>query len=257
MRRKSLPLAAALGFVIASGGWAGAEEPAAPKWTWPEHPMNVRVLPKEVTPEQLRGVMLAFTNALGVRCAYCHVGREGEPLSTYDFASDKNPMKVTARTMMQMVGTIRSDYLAKIETSGPKKAHFGCRSCHAGRARPQSLEEAMQELIDAEGAAAAVGHYRDLRARYFGRGAYDFGEESLARLSASLLEAQRTDDAIVMLRLNAEQYPTSGSAWEDLADAYRAAGQAELARVFYRKALETDPTDTSALHKLSELGSGP
>ena len=33
-------------------------------------------------------VMPGFTRALGVRCSYCHVGEEGESLSTYDFASD-------------------------------------------------------------------------------------------------------------------------------------------------------------------------
>ncbi len=257
MRRNVLPFVVALGVAAGSAVPMCAAEPEAPKWTWPEHPMNIQVFPKDVTPDQLRGTMLAFTNALGVRCAYCHVGREGEPLSTYDFASDKNPMKGTARTMMRMIVAVRSDYLAKIETSGPKKAHFGCRTCHAGRARPQSLEEAMQEVIDAEGAEAAVGRYRELRERYWGRGAYDFGEGSLSRLGARLLEANRPEDALVMLRLNTEQYPQSGSAWEDLADAYRATGQIELARVFYRKSLETDPTNAGALHKLTELASAP
>jgi tetratricopeptide (TPR) repeat protein len=257
MRREMLLLVVALGVAAGLVAPTRAAEPEAPKWTWPEHPTNIQVLPKEVTPDQLRGTMLAFTSALGVRCAYCHVGREGEPLSSYDFASDKNPMKGTTRTMMRMVAAVRTDYLAKIETSGPKRARFGCRTCHAGRARPQSLEEAMQEVIDAEGAEAAVARYRQLKERYGDRGAYDFGEESLSRLGASLLEAKRPDDALVMLRLNTEQFPQSGRAWEDLADAYRATGQTELARIFYRKALETDPTNPGALHKLTELAAGP
>src|SRR5262245_17719462 len=75
-------------------------------WKWPEKPKNLKVLPKDLTGEKLRPIMFGFTRALGVRCTYCHVGEEGKPLSTYDFASDKNPNKDRARAMFKMLGSI-------------------------------------------------------------------------------------------------------------------------------------------------------
>ena len=47
-----------------------------------------------VSGERLRPVMMGFTRALGVRCNHCHVGEDGQPLSTFDFVSDENPNKV-------------------------------------------------------------------------------------------------------------------------------------------------------------------
>src|SRR5262245_19404795 len=41
---------------------------------------NLQVLPKDISEEQLNSTMNGFTRALGVRCAYCHVGEEGKPL---------------------------------------------------------------------------------------------------------------------------------------------------------------------------------
>src|SRR5580692_13151166 len=71
-------------------------------WSWPEKPKNLQVLPKDWPGSRLQPVMIGFTRALGVRCSYCHVGEEGKPLSTFDFASDDNPNKNRAREMLRM-----------------------------------------------------------------------------------------------------------------------------------------------------------
>ena len=75
-------------------------------WKWPEKPKNLQVMPKEWTGKKLSPVMRGFTAALGVRCTHCHVGEEGKPLSTFDFASDANPNKDRAREMYRMLGDI-------------------------------------------------------------------------------------------------------------------------------------------------------
>ena len=64
----------------------GLAAPAAGQW--PPVVRNLQVLPKETKFSSRIDTMKAFTRALGVRCTYCHVGKEGEPLETYDFASD-------------------------------------------------------------------------------------------------------------------------------------------------------------------------
>ena len=66
--------------------------------------------------------MRGFSRALGVRCQYCHVGEEGQPLSEFDFASDDNPNKDRAREMLRMLGTV-NDHLDKIERSGDQAVH--------------------------------------------------------------------------------------------------------------------------------------
>jgi len=51
---------------------------------------------------QVVGMMRNFAGALGVRCHFCHVGQEGQPLGQFDFAKDEKRTKLTARQMMRM-----------------------------------------------------------------------------------------------------------------------------------------------------------
>ena len=52
--------------------------------------------------------MRNFTSALGVRCQFCHVGQEGQPLAPFDFASDQKRNKLVARQMLRMVAEINA-----------------------------------------------------------------------------------------------------------------------------------------------------
>lgn len=63
----------------------------AQDWSWPERAENLTELPADLPPERLGAVIRGFSQALGVRCSHCHVGEEGQPLSTYDFLSDCVP----------------------------------------------------------------------------------------------------------------------------------------------------------------------
>lgn len=47
--------------------------------------------------------MRNVTIGLGVRCQFCHIGEEGQPLAQFDFASDQKRTKVIARQMMRMM----------------------------------------------------------------------------------------------------------------------------------------------------------
>jgi len=107
------------------------------QWSWPEKPKNLQVLPSDWPGSRLSPVMRGFTNALGVRCSYCHVGEEGKPLSTYDFVSDAKPTKNTAREMLRMLSDI-NNHLKKIEPSGTR-VNMWCQTCHRGRPRPTTI----------------------------------------------------------------------------------------------------------------------
>ena len=225
---------------------------AQDQWTWPEKPKNLQVLPKDFTGARLSPIMRGFTRSLGVRCTYCHVGEEGKPLSTYDFASDANPNKNRAREMYRMLGSV-NDHLKKIEPSGPARVNMWCHTCHAGRARPMTLGEELAEAHKKSGIAAALDRYRELRKKYDNRGAYDFGERSLNAFGYELLEKGEHDAAIAIFMLNATEYPQSANVWDSLGEANLKAGKKEVAEVYYRKALELDPKNANALQKLQGL----
>src|SRR5881628_3436280 len=72
----------------------------------PDSLINVKVIPKTTPVIQVVGMMRNFAGALGVRCQYCHVGQEGQPLASFDFAKDEKRTKLTARQMMRMVEEI-------------------------------------------------------------------------------------------------------------------------------------------------------
>ena len=91
-----------------------AQDP--PQKKGPPAPKNLKVLKAE----EVRPVMGAMHNALGVQCDFCHVA---------DRASDENPKKITARHMMEMVNEINAKF-------PDGKLHVSCYTCHRGATMP-------------------------------------------------------------------------------------------------------------------------
>lgn len=94
---------------------------------------NLKVLPADISQGDLRATMKGFAQGLGVRCTFCHVGVEGQPLSTFDFAADTNPHKNVARAMLRM--TMRLNQELPV-ASGHKDAKVTCYTCHRGAKEP-------------------------------------------------------------------------------------------------------------------------
>jgi len=131
----AIALAAATALFGVSIAIAQAPPPPAaqPPFAIPPY-KNLKVLPKDIGRADLLANMKFFAQSLGVRCTYCHVGEEGKPLSTYDFVSDKNDHKHTARGMMRLVQHINDDHLLAI--TGLPDARVTCYTCHRGEKRP-------------------------------------------------------------------------------------------------------------------------
>ena len=88
-----------LGVSLSAFGSVAAQAPGH----WPPDSLtNTRVIPHSTPVMQLVGTMRNFTSDLGVRCQFCHVGREGQPLDQFDFISDEKRTKQVARQMMLM-----------------------------------------------------------------------------------------------------------------------------------------------------------
>ena len=228
---------------------------AQDQWAWPEKPENLQVLPKDWPGTRLRPVMMGFSRALGVRCSHCHTGEEGQPLSTYDFASDENPNKERAREMLRMLGTV-NDHLDKIEPSGDQRVNMWCHTCHRGRPRPMTLGEELGETYRMKGLDAALAAYADLRSTYYGKGAYNFGEDALNNFGYALLRNEDTAGAIQIFTLNAETFPESANVWDSLAEAYMKAGDTDQAVTHYQKSLDLDPNNDNAKAMLEKLKDG-
>ena len=100
-------------------------------------PTNLKVLPHNLTGQQVHEIMQTWAGELGARCTTCHVvdktktSPDGKPV--IDFANDHKEEKQTARIMVKMVEQINADYIAKIDSSGTP---VSCGTCHRGELSP-------------------------------------------------------------------------------------------------------------------------
>ncbi|HEX5231027.1 MAG TPA: c-type cytochrome [Bradyrhizobium sp.] len=127
--------AAALFGVSVAAAQTGAPPANTPAFVNPPH-KNLKVLPQDISGAQLLGTMKFFAQSLGVRCTYCHAGTEGQPLSTFDFASDAKGHKDTARGMLRLVKEINGDLPA---ITGQPDSKITCFTCHRGSTTPATM----------------------------------------------------------------------------------------------------------------------
>lgn len=223
----------------------------------PQKLQNLKVFPKDIAVRALLDTMGSFTRALGVRCTYCHVGNEGEPLSSYDFPSDQKPEKNKAREMLRMVGAINGDYLTRLAERRTPQINVACMTCHRGVAEPRPIQQIVLNTYDAAGADSAEAVYRALRTRYYGRAAYDFGEVPLADVGGALRARGKTADALRFYILNTELTPNSAFAFRQAAEAQLATGDTAAAIRSFQRALAINPNDRQAKGTLEKLGAKP
>lgn len=221
----------------------------------PDEFTNLKVLPKDITRERLTGIMRGFTQALGVRCSTCHVGEEGLPLATYDFASDDKATKLKAREMLKMVQAINGDYLANLPQRRQPNVSVTCVTCHRGVQRPEPIESIVENTMNEEDLDFAVQRYRELREKYYGSAAYDFTDRPLAGL-AQRLARDNADAAKRIVELNLEFNPQSAMSYDVLGGIAEQAGDSAAAIDAYKKALAINPDDRRAQARLKELGGG-
>ena len=100
---------------------------------------NLKVLPKNISAEELDGIMDSFKAALNVKCDFCHSARKDDP-KKLDFASDEKPEKEIARKMLRMTSKINKKffkYKAGKEADGSViLPPVTCMTCHNGQPHP-------------------------------------------------------------------------------------------------------------------------
>lgn len=219
----------------------------------PDSLVNLKVFPKTTSVQALVAEMRGFTNALGVRCQYCHVGEEGRPLSEFDFPKDEKRPKEVARVMLRMVNEINETQLAGIPERERPWVRVSCVTCHRGLTKPRMLEDVLADEYATGGVPAATAKYRELREEYGETWSYDFSERTLRVLAERLQRLRRLDDAIAIQSLNAEIFPQSAGIQVSIGDLYLAKGDTASAIARLENALKLNPNAQQLQRRLEQL----
>ena len=164
-RKSALALIAALSLLAAfpvlalsqegsaSPSPSGQAQPPAPRRPMPK-PTNLQVLPKNISGPDLIATMRGFTGALGVECEFCHV--RDPQTHRPNFASDANPNKTIARTMILMTNEINVKYLSQVKDpdATPADKTVTCGTCHRGNSMPAHFTPAARPGEDHDHAPA-------------------------------------------------------------------------------------------------------
>jgi len=102
---------------------------------------NLKVLPKNISPDDLDKVMDGFKAALGVKCNFCHAPSADSSNHHLDFASDAKPEKNIARHMFTMTAKINKKYFSfNKDSTGTTIPTISCVTCHRGSPHPQEAK---------------------------------------------------------------------------------------------------------------------
>jgi hypothetical protein len=121
----------------APGAQGGQGGPGDPNWLPPE-PKNLKILPKDIDRKELLNVMRSFSQAMGVRCVYCHVaGSDPNDWSAYNFESDRKENKEATRAMMKYTDAVNQSFPTEVGDE-PKagEQRVTCYTCHQGQRHP-------------------------------------------------------------------------------------------------------------------------
>lgn len=139
--RRSLLVVCALS-LSAHIGWAQDSPSAPPAQTAAPrpprgprpNPTNIKVLPQNITGDEVIKVMHQYEGDLGVDCEFCHA--RNPETKRNDFPSDANPVKDKARLMIKMTDDLNAKYLAQL-TDHKSSDAVTCGTCHRGMSHPE------------------------------------------------------------------------------------------------------------------------
>lgn len=221
----------------------------------PDKFTNLKVLPKDISKGEMIGIMRAFSGGLGVRCTYCHPGKDPDSLDGVDFASDELKHKTIARDMMKMVGEINDRLVPAAGMENPTRVR--CVTCHRGVTEPETLDRLILSVVKDKGLDAAIARYRELREQYFGSGSYSFSAGTLNTVAEKLAqERQDLPGAIRVMQLNVEENPDAAYSHLLLGQFLAEHGDKEAAIASIERSLELEPENGYARKILEQTRGG-
>jgi hypothetical protein len=221
----------------------------------PDEFTNLKILPKDISKRELIGIMRAFSGGLGVRCTYCHPGKNPGTLEGVDFASDELKHKTISRDMMKMVGEINDRLVPAAGMKSPMQVR--CVTCHRGVSEPETLDRLVLSVARDKGVDAAIGKYRELREQYYGSGSYSFSAGTLNTVAEKLAQEQgNLAGAIDVMKLNVEVNPDAAYSHLLLGQFLAENGEKEAAIASIERSLELEPDNNRAKKMLEQTRGG-
>ena len=99
------------------------------------NPTYIKVLPKEITGDDVIKLMRQYEVELGVECEFCHA--RNPETKRNDFASDAPGRKI-ARLMIEMTDELNEKYLAEL-VDHKSTGSVTCGTCHRGMSHPETF----------------------------------------------------------------------------------------------------------------------
>ena len=222
----------------------------------PDKFTNLKVLPKDISKDQLVSTMRGFASGLGVRCNFCHMEVHPGDLAGMNFVSDDKKEKKIARAMMKMVREINGPLIGKTGIENPIQVK--CVTCHHGVMRPESLADVLKRDFEKGGVDSAKADYLALRAKHYGGAAYDFKPRTLNDVAEWLANEKNDNDAAIAIQqFNIEQDPTPAYSYNLLGRIQAGKGDKPAAIASLKKAVELDPNDKQSAKLLEKLQAEP
>jgi polyisoprenoid-binding protein YceI len=131
----------------------------------------------------------------------------------------------------------------KISAEIPNYAEWGFASPQGKKA----IGDVILERIDRNGVEASLRSYSELAKD---TATYHLAPGQLRLVGRKLLERGKKKEALAVLKLNAARYPDDSGTYDALGDALLENGERDAAVRAFRRALELDPNDTSAIESL-------
>lgn len=173
MQRSILILFVCISFVAVSLAFITADEPQY---------KNLKILKKNISKKEMDSVMHFFSVSVGEKCGFCHA--RNEAANSIDFASDANPNKNVARSMMRMTIKINKKYFKDEEN---KDSHaiqaVTCYTCHHGNGHPAT--KAGQVRSDNMGSSAG-----GMRPPFPGDSAKNFNRDANRNMGADSMKGE-------------------------------------------------------------------
>ena len=221
----------------------------------PEEYTNLQILPEGIQRSELVGIMRDVAIGLGVRCSFCHMVSDALDSPEDDFASDDKETKLKAREMLRMVQAVNQDHIANLPARTEPNIEVTCVTCHSGKSRPTTLAQEMTWAAQEGGTDAMRARYAELRGEYYGLGAFNFGEGTLATV-AQTLGRENPEVGMAAVELNLEYYPESVQTWMLKGQLHLLGQERSEAITALERALELSPGNATVEQLLERARGG-
>jgi len=115
----------------------------------------------------------------------------------------------------------------------------------------QPLVNKMYDIIKENGIEAAINQFKELKDK---KDLYVFSEQEINRLGYELMNEKKLDDALLIFKLNIDEFPKSWNVYDSYGEALLKKGLRDEAIMNYKKSLELNPRNQSGIKALTDLG---